>query len=83
MVHTNPVYLQPLKQDPKADKLRAYHAMCDKWNQIMEPYPSDQCWNIQKICDMSNKTVQEGKKSVFYKAQFNDGNKAWFSMDTL
>jgi hypothetical protein len=57
--------------------------MCDKWNQIMEPHPSDKCWNIQKIVGMSNKTVKEGKKSVFYKAQFNDGNKAWFSMDTL
>jgi hypothetical protein len=41
MVHASPVYLKPLKQDPKADKLRAYHAMCDKWNQIMEPHPSD------------------------------------------
>jgi hypothetical protein len=83
IVHSNPVYLKPLAQNPKVDKLRAYHAMCDKWNQIMDPHPSHKCWEIQKIVDMSKKTVKDGKKSVFYKAQFNDGDRAWFSMDTL
>jgi len=83
IVHANPVYLKPLAQNPKADKLRAYHAMCDKWNQVMDPHPSNKCWTIQKIVDMSNKTDKDGKKSVFYKAQFNNGDRAWFSMDTL
>ena len=49
----------------------------------METEPSDRCWAINKILQVSKKPVKNGQKSIFYKAQFNDGDKAWFSMDTL
>jgi hypothetical protein len=49
----------------------------------MDPHPSDKCWNIHKIVDMSNKTIKDGKKSIFYKAQFNNGDRVWLSMETL
>ena len=83
LLHLNPTYLTPIEKNEGKEKLRAYHAMCDRWNDIMCPDPQNECWRIHKILNCSKKVVKGGQKSIFYKAQFNDGNKAWFSMNVI
>ena len=76
IMHPNPTYLRPIEKNEGKEKLRAYHAMCDKWNDLMNPDPNTECWRIHKILKCSKKVVKDGRKSIFYKAQFDDGNKA-------
>jgi hypothetical protein len=57
--------------------------MCDKWNEVMDPDPGDSCWTIHNILKVSSKKLPDGKRSVFFKAQFNDGNKAWLNSDVM
>ena len=43
IMHLNPTYLKPIERNERAKKLRAYHAMCDKWNDLMDPHPEKEC----------------------------------------
>ena len=40
-------------------------------------------WTAQKILKVSNKPLKDDKRSVFYKVQFQDGDKSWVHMDNL
>ena len=40
-------------------------------------------WTVQKILQVSNKPVKDDKRSVFYKVQYQEGDKAWIHMDNL
>ena len=83
IVHTNPKLFAPFRGNEGQEKLRAYHAMCDAWNEMQNPDPTTRLWKVNKILKVSNKEVKDGKRSIFYKAQFNDGNKACVPMDVL
>ena len=73
----------PLSHTPDLDKLRAYHAACDRFNMLMDPQPEDLRWNISHIKQCSYKEVADNKKSIFFKAQYGDGAKAWMPMDII
>ena len=70
IVHTNPKLFTPFRQNEGQEKLRAYHAMCDAWNEMQNPDPTTRLWKVNKILKVSNKEVKDGKRSIFYKAQF-------------
>ncbi|MEM7375623.1 MAG: reverse transcriptase domain-containing protein, partial [Bacteroidota bacterium] len=67
----------------KLEKLRSYHAVLDRWNQVINPQPEDQRWMIQKIEKHSHKPLPNGAVSNFFKVQYVDSGKQWFSMDQL
>ena len=73
----------PLKSTPTLEKLRAYHAVLDRWNMLMNPSPSDERWRIERIIKCSNKVRIDGSPSVFFKVLFADGPKMWLTMDQL
>ena len=75
-VHMDPSIFTPFRRNEGQERLRAYHAICDAWNDCMNPEPSERHWKVHKILRVSNKKVKEGRRSIFYKAQFNDSNKA-------
>ena len=75
--YTSPV---PVKSNPA--RLKAYHAICDRWTEIMNPDPYDAAWRVHRIVQVSNKEVK-GNRSIFFKAEFNNGHKAWLRGDTM
>ena len=83
ILHLNPTYLQPITRDRNTETLRAYHALCDKWSELVNPTPADERWRIASIVKHSDKRIKDGTRSIFYKAQFSDGMQSWFTMDTL
>ena len=76
ITHLNPIYLTPIEKNDDKEKLRAYHALCDKWGDLMDPTPSLERWAIHRILQCSSKVVKSGRRSIFYKVQFNNRNRA-------
>ena len=74
--------VQPLDTSPNFEKLRAYHSFLDKWNQLTDPQPEDMRWQVEKILSVINVPVKHGR-SVHFKVQFQEGDKAWVNMDNL
>ena len=74
---------KPLSHTPNLEKLRAHHAVLDRWNMVQNPQAEDTRWTISKILKISNKEVANGDQSIFCKTEFGDGTRAWMSMDTL
>ena len=73
----------PLKSSPSLEKLRAYHAVLDRWNKHLDPMPEDERWRIDSIVRSSNKVRLDGTPSIFFKVRFADGPKMWLTMDQL
>ncbi len=80
--HATPVP-EPLSHTPDLEKLRACHAVLDRWNMLQNPHAEDTRWTIAKILKISNKEVANGDRSIFCKTEFGDGARAWMTMDTL
>ena len=57
----------PLKSSPSLEKLRAYHAVLDRWNKHLDPMPEDERWRIDSIVRSSNKVRLDGTPSIFFK----------------
>ena len=51
--------------DRKHERLRAYHALCDKWKEIENPTPSDECWEVRKILERREVTEDTGGNKRF------------------
>ena len=79
----NPITCEPTSRSKQLNKLRAYHAVLDKWNSMMDPDPLEQRWSINKV--VQDRVVHEGTddRRVFLKVQFNDGPKKWMTMDEV
>lgn len=75
--------LTPMKSTPNMEKLRAYHAVLDRWNSYVNPDPENERWRIKRIVRMSHRTREDGTPSVFFKIQFFDGPRMWLTMDQL
>ena len=73
----------PLNRTPNLDKLRAYHAVLDRWNSIHNPEPEDTRWHISKVLQCSNRPVKDGSRSIFMKIKYSDGPKTWMRLDDL
>ena len=76
-------YNKPLEKSAKMEQLWAYHSICDKWNALINPELADSAWRIRKIMQCSRKEIKGNQQSIFFKAQYLNGDKAWLTMDTL
>ena len=79
----NPIVHEPTSPTQKVKKLRAYHAVLDRWNSLQNPDPLEARWALKKV--VSDREIDygtEGRK-VFLKVQFQDGPKKWMTMDEV
>jgi len=79
----DPSVFVPLETEPHIEKLRAYHAVLDRWNMMENPLPEDTRWHIKEIIQLSNKPRKDGTRSIYAKIRYSDGPKTWISLDNL
>src|SRR5210317_1054222 len=67
----------------KITKLRAYHAVLDRWNGLMNPDPLENRWAIKKVISDREIRKDTEERTVLMKVQYNDGPTKWMTIDEL
>src|SRR6056300_1709285 len=67
----------------KITKFRAYHAVLDRWNGLMNPDPLENRWAIKKVISDREIRKDTEERTVLMKVQYNDGPTKWMTIDEL
>ena len=79
----NPITMQTNHRGRKINSLRAYPAVMDRWNSIMNPDPLESRWAIEKVLGSREVRKEGDDRMVFLKVQFQDGPTKWMGIDEL
>ena len=74
-------FQQPLSRSKHLTKLRAYHAVLDKWNS--KDLEENVRWNLKKVIDKRIVSYPGEDRRVLLKVELEDGPKKWMTLDDL